>query len=50
MQLNGKNPSINQIRYFVTVAKYLSFRQAATFLGIRPVSYTTLSVPTSDLG
>lgn len=41
MQLNGKIPSINQIRYFVTVAKYLSFRQAASVLGISQPTLTS---------
>jgi LysR family transcriptional regulator, hydrogen peroxide-inducible genes activator len=41
MQLNGKTPSINQIRYFVAVAKYLSFRQAAGILGISQPTLTS---------
>ena len=41
MLLNGKTPSINQIRYFVAVAKYLSFRQAATSLGISQPTLTS---------
>lgn len=51
MQLNGKNPSINQIRYFVTVAKYLSFRQAASFLGIsQPTLTSQINALESHLG
>jgi len=41
MQFNGKTPSINQIRYFVAVAKYLSFRQAAGILGISQPTLTS---------
>jgi len=41
MLLNGKTPSINQIRYFVAVAKYLSFRQAAASLGISQPTLTS---------
>ncbi len=41
MQFNGKSPSINQIRYFVAVAKNLSFRQAAGILGISQPTLTS---------
>ena len=41
MLLNGKIPSINQIRYFVTVAKHLNFRQAANILGISQPTLTS---------
>lgn len=38
---NSKTPSINQIRYFVAVAKHLSFRQAAAALGISQPTLTS---------
>ena len=41
MQLGGKAPSFNQIRYFVAVAKYLNFRQAAGALGISQPTLTS---------
>ncbi|BCO18197.1 hyaluronan synthase [Alteromonas sp. KC3] len=51
MQLNGKTPSINQIRYFVAVAKYLSFRQAAGILGIsQPTLTSQISALETTLG
>ncbi|WP_338516702.1 hydrogen peroxide-inducible genes activator [Alteromonas gracilis] len=51
MQLNGKTASINQIRYFVAVAKYLSFRQAAGVLGIsQPTLTSQINALESTLG
>ncbi|WP_218310788.1 hydrogen peroxide-inducible genes activator [Alteromonas antoniana] len=41
MQFNGKTLSLNQIRYFVTVARYLSYRRAASVLGISQPTLTT---------
>ncbi|MEQ3641364.1 MAG: hydrogen peroxide-inducible genes activator [Alteromonas sp.] len=41
MQLGGRAPSFNQIRYFVAVAKYLNFRQAAGALGISQPTLTS---------
>lgn len=41
MQFNGKTLSLNQIRYFVTVARYLSYRRAASILGISQPTLTT---------
>ncbi len=51
MQLTGKFPSLNQIRYFVAVAKSLSFRQAATSLGIsQPTLTSQIHALESNLG
>ncbi len=41
MHFQGKIPSLNQIRYFVTVAKHLSYRRAASVLGISQPTLTT---------
>ncbi|RDV25104.1 hydrogen peroxide-inducible genes activator [Alteromonas aestuariivivens] len=40
MQHTGKMPSLNQIRYFMTVAKHLNFRRAAQLLGISQPTLT----------
>ncbi|WP_218353190.1 hydrogen peroxide-inducible genes activator [Alteromonas lipotrueiana] len=37
----GKSPSLNQLRYFVTVAKQLNFRRAAHDLGVSQPTLTT---------
>lgn len=51
MSFNGKMPSINQIRYYVTVAKHLNFRQAATSLGIsQPTLTSQISALEASLG
>ena len=51
MQLSSKIPSLNQIRYFVSVAKYLSFRQAAGILGIsQPTLTSQINALESTLG
>lgn len=41
MIVNGKTLSLNQIRYFVTVAKQLNFRRAAQILGISQPTLTS---------
>ncbi|QJR81883.1 hydrogen peroxide-inducible genes activator [Alteromonas pelagimontana] len=41
MQLNYKMPSLNQIRYFVSVARHLNFRRAAQALGISQPTLTS---------
>ena len=41
MQLHGKVPSLNQIRYFIAVAKQLNFRKAAQVLGISQPTLTS---------
>ena len=38
---DGKNPSLNQLRYFVTVAKKLNFRRAAHELGVSQPTLTS---------
>ncbi len=51
MQFNGKTLSLNQIRYFVTVARYLSYRRAASILGIsQPTLTTQINALESTLG
>lgn len=51
MPFNGKAPSINQIKYFVAVAKYLNFRQAAGILGIsQPTLTSQISALETTLG
>ncbi|WP_018983398.1 hydrogen peroxide-inducible genes activator [Salinimonas chungwhensis] len=48
---NSKAPSISQIRYFVTVAKHLNFRNAAQALGIsQPTLTTQINALESNLG
>ncbi len=41
MSLNTKLPSFNQLKYFVTVAKHLSYRRAAQVLGISQPTLTS---------
>lgn len=41
MMSNDKVPSLNQIRYFITVAKHLNFRRAAHILGISQPTLTS---------
>ena len=51
MFFNGKAPSLNQIRYFVTVAKHLNFRRAAQILGIsQPTLTSQISTLETNLG
>ncbi|MBU2977995.1 hydrogen peroxide-inducible genes activator [Alteromonas sp. C1M14] len=51
MLLNGKTPSLNQIKYFVTVAKQLNFRRAAQILGIsQPTLTSQISALETTLG
>lgn len=51
MQFNGKMPSINQIRYFATVARTLNFRRAAHSLGIsQPTLTSQISALEATLG
>ena len=51
MLFNGKTPSLNQIRYFVTVAKHLNFRRAANILGIsQPTLTSQISALENTLG
>ncbi|MEW9797511.1 hydrogen peroxide-inducible genes activator [Alteromonas sp. CYL-A6] len=51
MQNNGKYPSINQLRYFVTVSRMLNFRRAAQALGIsQPTLTSQISALESNLG
>jgi len=41
MLSEGKTPSLNQLRYFVTVARQLNFRRAAHALGVSQPTLTT---------
>ena len=51
MQLSDKMPSLNQIRYFVMVAKHLNFRRAAQALGIsQPTLTSQISTLENTLG
>lgn len=51
MLSNAKSPSLNQIRYFVTVAKHLNFRHAAQALGIsQPTLTTQINAMEASLG
>ncbi|WP_137167733.1 hydrogen peroxide-inducible genes activator [Salinimonas lutimaris] len=48
---DGKSPSFNQIRYFVTVAKHLNFRRAAHSLGVsQPTLTSQISTLEATLG